>query len=349
MRLFFGTVALVSAFSCSDDKEGYKYNAPAMAPIVDSATPSGLKGAASLLGAEEFLALVDSADSEDAFKTYISSYVFKKDTTGKVAGPVYYRYWVDVVDEAMAQIKKRIAEVEDSSDRCWNKDSVSIDHSITIGSEKVTVKGKYHCWENQSTPTAAAGGLQKMAFGRDDNNYYLMYVTSDATDFAASQGERIVIATVAADESTADIWFIGRSRQVGPAGDKIQGVANRIIANKTSGAFTFALSDEGIGSVNCAMFARSNGSVVNFQARTPLPGSSSECKDVQNMAWGSGACYDSKTLAATTGCDGLEKAPSNFGPASPFKETDVVSVKSDSERLTKIDFAAAGVTELVKK
>jgi hypothetical protein len=93
------------------------------------------------------------------------------------------------------------------------------------------------------------------------------------------------------------------------------------------------------------MYARSNGSLVNFQARTPKLGSSTECTDVQNMTWGSGACYDNKTLAATTGCDGLERVPSEFGAASPFKETDVLDIKADSARITNIDFAAAGVSE----
>jgi hypothetical protein len=343
-RITFMPIMFAVLFGCSD-KKTYSFGAPAVAPIVDSATPSGLKGGTALLGTEEFLRLIDSAATEESFKTYITNYVFKKDTTGKVAGPVYYRYWVDVLDSAMAQVDSRIKEQEDTSDRCWNQTPVAITHTFTIGSEEVTATGKYSCWENQSTPTSAAGGFQKMAFGKDETHFYLMYVTSDATEFTASQGERIIIAKAAADASTADIWFIGRSLQGGPTGSKISGVANRIMADKTTGAFAFGLTDEAIGSTNCAMFARSNGTVVNFQARTPVPASNTECIDVTGMEWGTGACYDAKTLATATGCTDIATVPEGYGTAAPFKESDVTVIEEDSKTITNIDFSAAGVAE----
>jgi hypothetical protein len=342
--IILGLSLSLSAACSKEEKKTFDFASPAVAPIVDGATPAGLKGGVSLLSDADFTKLLDSATTEESFKSYITNYVFKKDTTGKVAGPVYYRYWVDVLDEAMAQTKSRITEQEDNADRCWNQAPVSITHTFTIGAQKVSTVGKYSCWENQSTPNSASGGFQKMAFGTDGTDFFFIFVTSDATEFKSFQGERIVIAKAAADSSTAEVWFIGRSLQ-GMGTQSMSGVANRIVANKTTGAFAYGLTDEAIGSTNCAMYARSNGTVMNFQARTPLMGSSSECTDVTGMEWGTGACYDAKTLAPTTGCEGLSSVPSNFEASAPFKESDVTVIENDSELITKIDFSALGVAE----
>ena len=340
--LFFAGIFLGSVACSKEKKDGFNFGAPAVAPIVDGATPEGLKSSLGLLSQDEYLKLLDSASTEESFKSYVTNYVFKKDTTGKVAGPVYYRYWVDMLDQAMTQTQERISGTEDSSDKCWKKAPVSISHTFTIGGQEVSAVGKYSCWENQSTPNAAAGGYQKMAFGKDESHYYFIFITSDSTEFSA---ERIVIAKAAADSSTAEIWFIGRSLQGGPGGSIISGTANRIVADKTTGAFAYGLTDEAIGSTNCAMFARSNGTILNFQARTPLVGSSGECQDVTGMEWGTGACYDAKTLAPTTGCSGLTSVPANYGASSPFRESDVTALEEDSETITKTDFSAAGIAE----
>jgi hypothetical protein len=343
-KQILSALALTMSIGCSGEK--YEFGAPEVAPIVDGAVPSGLKGGTSLHSMQDFLQLMDTASTEESFKSYVTNYVFKKDTTGKVAGPVYYRYWIDVLDEGMAQVETRISERDDEDSACWNQDAVELTHTFTIGSEDVKFAGKYNCWESQSTPNSATGGFQKMAFGKDDDNFYLMYVTSDAKEFTSGgQGERIVMARAAADSSSADIWFIGRSFQSGPNGSMISGTANHILANKTTGAFSFGLTDEAIGSTNCAMFARSNGSVVNFQARTPVAGSATECQDVTGMAWGTGACYDSATLATATGCEDLKSAPSDFGTSAPFKESDVTAIEEDSKTLANLDFDAAGVAE----
>lgn len=332
-------------FACAEDKKSFKFGAPAIAPIVDSTTPKGLKGGTALLDTEAFLKLIDTAATEESFKTYITNYVFKKDTTLQVAGPVFYRYWVDVLDTTMAQIDGRVAETEDTDDRCWNKEPVSVTHTFTIGAEEVSTTGKYNCWESQSMPNPADGGFQKMAFGKDETHVYLSYFTRDAAEFTGNQGERIIFAKASLDSTSAEIWFIGRSLQGGTAGTQISGVANRIIADKTTGAFSFGLTDEAIGSTNCAMYARSNGTALNFQARTPLSGSSTECQDVENMAWGTGACYDAATLAPATDCTGLDTVPANYGTSAPFKETDVKAIEDDSETIVEFDFAAAGIAE----
>jgi hypothetical protein len=350
-KLVVASAVAISLAACSkkDKKiDGYDYAAPTVAPIVESAAPKGLTGSATLLLADNaFEAILDTAATEASFKTFMSTYMFKKDTTGKVAAPVYYRYWVDVLDDAMTQVKTRIAGTEDSADRCWNKELVTFTHKFTVASQEVSAVGKYNCWELQSTPSSSAnGGFQKMAFGKDETHFYLMYITSDATTLSTpSQGERIIIAKAALDSTSADIWFIGRSLQGSPSGSNIRGVVNRIIANKTDGSFSFGLSDEGIGSTNCAIYARSNGQKVNIQARTPRQGSSTECQNVENMAWDTGGCYDAASLASTTGCTELVAVPSDFGLTVPFKESDVIDIKEDSEVITKTDFAAAGVTE----
>jgi hypothetical protein len=109
----FKIAVLSSAFvllsvGCSDDKNAFNFGAPAVAPNVDSATPSGLKDGNALHGTAEFLNLIDTASTEESFKSYVTNYVFKKDTTGKVAGPVYYRNWVDVLDSGISQVDSRI-------------------------------------------------------------------------------------------------------------------------------------------------------------------------------------------------------------------------------------------------
>jgi hypothetical protein len=343
--LVIGMAVMCSVACSKEDKKSFNFGAPAVAPIVDSATPAGLKGGTSLLSEAEYLSLLDTASTEESFKSYITNYVFKKDETGKVAGPVFYRYWVDILDQSMAQTQTRIEGMEDEPERCWNQAPVSVTHTFTIGGQEVSTTGKYSCWENQGTPNSASGGFQKMAFGKDGSDYYFMTVTSDAAVFSASQGERIVIAKASADSTTAEIWFIGRSLQGGPGGSQISGVANRIVADKTTGAFAYGLTDEAVGSTNCAMYARSNGTVLNFQARTPLMGSSTQCQDVTGMEWGVGACYDAKTLAPSTGCESLVTVPSNYGAATPFRETDVTVIDEDSESITKFDFSAAGIPE----
>jgi hypothetical protein len=63
------------------------------------------------------------------------------------------------------------------------------------------------------------------------------------------------------------------------------------------------------------------------------------------MAWGTGGCYDAASLASTTGCTELATVPSDFGLTVPFKESDVIDIKADSETITKTDFTAAGVPE----
>jgi|GEM_PF-1629620 len=335
-----------SLLSISCSKETYDFGAPAVAPIVDGALPAGLASGTALHGTREFMQLMDSASTEEAFKTYITNYVFKKDETGKVAGPVYYRYWIDVLDKAMAEVQTRIGEREDDPKECWNQESVEVTQTFTIGSEDAKFVGKFNCWESQSTPTSSSGGSQKMAFGKDGDSFYLMYITSDAKELTTGgQGDRIVMAKAAADSSEAEVWFVGRSLQVGPNGSLISGTANRIIANKSTGAFSFGLTDEAIGSTNCAMFARSNGKVVNFQARTPVPGSSTECQDVTGMEWGTGKCYDASSLATTTGCDELKSVPAEYGTAGTFKESDVKSIEDDVTTIVGFDFDAAGVVE----
>jgi hypothetical protein len=342
------TALSLTTFSCSSDdssKSGYSFGAPEIAPIVDSVTPEGLTSSSSALTQQEYLDLLDTADTEESFKTFVTSYVFKKDTTGKVAAPVFYRYWIDVLDRTMKEVGGRLAESEDKEGACWKKDPVSLTHSFTVGSEDVEVIGKYNCWELQSTPNDAKGGFQKMAFGKDDDYAYLMTVTSDSEEFSSFEGERVIFAKAALDSTEADVWFIGRSLQGMTNNQQIRGVANRIIVNKETNAFSYGLSDEGIGSTNCAIYARSNGTILNFQARTPDTGSSDTCKDVTGMEWGTGACYNAATLATATGCESLATAPDDYGVSAPFKETDVAAVKEGSEKITDFDFEGAGVAK----
>ncbi len=344
---FFLSILVSSCSAKSSSSSGFSFGAPEISPIVDSATPTGLKGSSASLTKSDFARLLDTADTEASFKAFATSSVFSKNMTGSVAAPVFYRYWVDVLDESMAQIDQRLAGMEENSeDACWNQDAVELTHTFTVGTEVVSVIGKYNCWENQGSPNADKGGFQKMAFGKDENFAYLMYITVDSTTFAASEGERIIFGKVDLDGNNAEIWFIGRSLQGMTNNQQIRGVANRIIANKTTGAFSFALSDEGIGSTNCAMYANSDGSLINFQARTPEQGSSTQCKNVTGMEWGVGACYDATTLESATGCESLAGVTDDFGLSTTFKETDVAAVKAGSETIAGFDFAAAGVAEL---
>ncbi len=289
---------------------------------------------------------MDTAETEAEFKAYITNYVFRQDTTGTVAGPVFYRYWVNILDEELARLEKRIAADENEPERCWNQPLAEVTNTFTVGGEEVSFVGKYNCLaEATGAVTPENGGVAKMLFGKDETHYYFASITRDAAEFKQNEGERIVFAKAAADATTAEIWFIGRSLQVGPAGSHIRGVVNRIMANKTTGAFSYGLSDEGIGSTNCAMYGRSDGTKLNFQARTPKTGSTSECQDVENMTWGTGACYDAATLEPATDCAALATVPTGYGVSQPFKEIDVIDVKEDSESITDFDFLAAGVKE----
>ena len=191
-----------------------------------------------------------------------------------------------------------------------------------------------------------------MAFGKDADNFYLMYITSDATTLSTSgQGERIVIAKAGADSNTADIWFIGRSFQKTPdsATGTIKAVASRVIANKSTGSFTFSLVNEPSGNSICSIFTRSNGTKTYVEARTAVPGSTNACTDVTGMVPGTAACYDATTMATTTDCSAVSTVPTDFGAESTFIDTDLSGLAADSESITKLDFAALGVGEFVKQ
>jgi hypothetical protein len=360
--------ALITAIglmtSCGDDKKKktFDFGAPKIAQIVDATAPTGLKGSsANLALAPDCGSFNPNSPATggwqlmDNYLSYLTCATFRKNAN--VEGPAYFRYWVDVLDQAMTETNNRLAGAADSLPACVTADPVVKTFTFRVekssGTDTVNMDMKLNCFENQ----VGGSGSQVMAFGKDATHFYLMYLTKDADTLGTTgQGHRIVMAKADVAGNEADIWFIGNSYQGGQSvvpADKISTVANRVMANKTTGAFTYAIAESVIGLTKQSNFIRSDGTNFYFKGQTSLP-SNGGTTSVQDIVDGNGAnefCFGASDLStktlATCQTTNLDDVPTDFGmseaPRSKANVNFFSELKADVTSILNTDFAAAGI------
>jgi len=350
-RLLFVVVALSAVpLGCGDDKKKKvrgSFPVPSVSEVVDEAAPSGLKSGAGLRGMD-LATMLESVATAAGMEEFVKTKVFQEDTTGTIPGAVYYRYFVDVLDRAMDQTETRISatELEEGETRCYTESPVEVSQSLVINGETINWSAKYNCWETQDIPTADRGGKQIMAFGKDDDHFYLNYLTRTSEEYTNSgDGEILVFAKATTDSNEADVIYLGQAYGGPPGNVGMKPAFSRIIANKETGAFSFLLAFEPSGAALCTIFVRSNGEKIYIEARADSMGA---CVDVADMEPGSGKCFAAADMAATTGCEGISTYPSQFLFTGTVDDQNLADIKETSASLVAFDFTAAGVGELAR-
>lgn len=93
------------------------FGAPNVSEIVDESVPTTLKSASALLASNNEMGILSCPTdgsfsaacgaTADAFIGFLRAGVFQEATAENVAGPQYYRYWVDVVNDALEETNQR--------------------------------------------------------------------------------------------------------------------------------------------------------------------------------------------------------------------------------------------------
>jgi hypothetical protein len=202
-----------------------------------------------------------------------------------------------------------------------------------------------------------------MAFGKDSENFYLVYRTDD-NSLSNGSGERYVIAKASIDGNTADIWFVGASCQnVGttPCSSRndFKGNAQRVLANKTTGDFTFnSVEDESLAGAKIFGDFYGNTDGTNLYIEGAF-GDGGTITDVTGMT-ASGAATNCLKVSDLTslGSDcsptlGRSAMPSNFGLTAPMRNKHTTKWQADStaktaflsalDTISNIDYTAQGV------
>jgi hypothetical protein len=334
---------------------GYDFGAPNVGAIVEAAKPSGL-------GAATFSAALKPAQSpsilatcselasgaaigtdQGKFLDALNCFTFRE-YTGR--SYYYYRYWVNQLDSAMAQTQARLSEAEgaDSADKCFNKTPTPMTFDFDIGGAAAsTVTMKFSCWENQTVPAevSAEGGSQKMAIGKDENHFYLMYITKTAaTPDETGESHIVVLAKATVDGNQADIWVIGKGFQSAGGANEIRGDAIRVLANKSTEEFTFNYATKS-GASPSTVYLRSNGTVAYTSGQSSQGG----------YATVAGQCFSASDTSSDGGAActsaGLNSVPTEFGLASVFTQDGLnAGFLSDVDSISSTDFGAAGVGTL---
>lgn len=376
--LTLSTLVISSLISgCSKDKSGTRFGAPNIAAIVDASVPNALKtSSASNNKLWNRLGPISAAYAAPAtctsknggggsststcstaadYISFVRDEVFQK--VSGVAAPQYYRYWVDVLDTAMSETDGRIAS-NDEAPACLSQTPVDVAFSFNINGQAVTVTEKLQCWEQQTAPGAAT---QNMAFGKDSDHFYLVYRTDDNA-LTSGSGERYLIAKASADGNSAEIWFVGASCQTGggcSSRSQFNVNAQRVLANKTSGAFTFNSVEYLTTAQNMIFgdfFANSNGTNIYLEAAFGSGGSMTDVSGMTSAGNGASNCVLASTLAtaASTDCASIGRSgmPSNFGLTAPMRNRAPLWQADDTARgnfltalqaISDIDYSAQGV------
>jgi hypothetical protein len=287
----------------------------------------------------------------------LRSEVFQK--VSGVSGSQYYRYWVDVLDNAMNETNTRLAG-SSTAPACVDQTPVTVNFSFNVNNQAVTVATKLQCWEQQTAPGSAT---QNMAFGKDSENFYLVYRTDD-NSLSNGSGERYVIAKASIDGNQADIWFVGASCQnVGttPCSSRndFKGNAQRVLANKTTGDFTFnSVEDESLAGAKIFGDFYGNTDGTNLYIEGAF-GNGGTITDVTGMT-ASGAATNCLKVSDLTslGSDcsptlGRSAMPSDFGLTAPMRNKHTTKWQADSnaktaflsalDTISSIDYTAQGV------
>jgi len=330
--------SLLGACGAKDSSGGTTFVAPSLSGIVEAAVPSSLK--TSTLAA--FFKKPDlhlRSNANPIFSPFVAdcSSVNGGTTTGcstpakyigflqaevftdieGVAEPQFYRYWVNVVDAAMTETNTRLAGNADET--CLTSTAATVNFTFNINATDVTVAQKLQCWENQTGPAGSAA-TQNFAFGKDEDNFYLVYRTNDNEE-TSGKGSRILLAKASADGNKAEIWFIGKSMQ-NDSGTLVNSVnAQRILANKATGEFTFnTVEDPDLADTMLfsSFFGNTDGTNAYFEARF----GNSTLTDVTSMVPGTGWCSTTAALTTAGGdCSALDSdsMPTAFGLSAPMK------------------------------
>jgi len=322
-------IVLTGIFSsCGKKKQGSQFGAPNLGTIVDAAAPSNLKTTSLLFNSELNLNREDRAScsvlnndssgcsTATSFMNFVRSEVFQK--ISGVAATMYYRYWVDVVDTAISQTNTRLAGIEDSA-ACLGQTPATVNFTFPMQGTTVSVSTRLQCWEAQSGSGAAT---QNMAFGKDENYYYLVYRTNDNATTSGS-GVRIVIAKATLDGNSTDIWFLGASYQTYGGTTSRRVNAQRVLANKTTGAFTFNSIEEDDVAKNYLFgnfFVNSDATHLYVEASF---GNGGTITDVTGMTRTNPYCAsvsDLTTAVSASNCNSIDadSLPSNFGLTTPM-------------------------------
>lgn len=372
------TLALTTLLTgCSKESGGYNFGAPNIGAIVDAAIPSTLKTSSASVKSkriESWLGL-PSAYATSATCTSVGSTVatgcstasnyvefLRSEVFQKVSGvseSQYYRYWVDVLDNAMNETNTRLAG-SSTAPACVDQTPVTVNFSFNVNNQAVTVATKLQCWEQQTAPGSAT---QNMAFGKDSENFYLVYRTDD-NSLSNGSGERYVIAKASIDGNQADIWFVGASCQnVGttPCSSRndFKGNAQRVLANKTTGDFTFnSVEDESLAGAKIFGDFYGNTDGTNLYIEGAF-GNGGTITDVTGMT-ASGAATNCLKVSDLTslGSDcsptlGRGAMPSDFGLTAPMRNKHTTKWQADStaktaflsalDTISSIDYTAQGV------
>jgi len=344
---------------CSKKKDSdasYNFGAPRVSDIVRATAPAGLTGGSSL--AESCSTFNPSASANEAYlfskyRDYLACATFQQ--SSKVEATSFYRYWVDVLDTSMGQTNARLSAKAESLPICVSATPTSTSFKINVetssASEAATIDMKFNCFETLKSGTSS----QTMAFGKDSDYYYLMFITKDADSLTKTgQGFRVMIAKVTTDSNQADIWFIGNSYQsspVMPRPDNISTVFNRVIANKSTGEFTYSKTETLTGMAIQSSFIRSNGTnlFVKGQSYVASLGLTNVRSDSDPSK--TTFCVDAKTLdevsASVCTNASLNTVPTAYGltdsPVAKSSATFFGELKTNIDDIMKTDFASLGV------
>jgi stress response protein SCP2 len=364
--------------SACGSSNGVDFGAPSISTIVDSATPSSLKTATAYNPFKTFFERYLSPTSATAasstcsaagnvssgcataaeYLSFLRSEVFTKSTSTNVAATLYFRYWVDVLDNAMTSTNSRL-KTNSVTPACVSQTAVTVDFTFNVNGTAVTVSPKLQCWETQS---GVGAGTQNMAFGKDSSYFYLVYRTNDNATTSGS-GIRIVIAKASLDGTTADIWFVGASYQQPSGGGAVErrGNVQRVLANKTTGAFTFNTVEEddtAKGYLFGSFYAHTDGTKVAMEAAY---GSGTTLTDVTSMTRAVPYCANLSALTTNLGaasCSTLNgtSPPTGFGLTTAMTNSTAGSAtlwqantaaetafETAIDTITAIDYTAKGV------
>jgi hypothetical protein len=369
------TLALTTLLTgCSKESgSGANFGAPNIGAIVNASVTSSLKGTSAYRTKDRIESLIGMSSAQASSATctsaspsntsgcstasnyveFVKSEVFQK-ITG-VAAPQYYRYWVDVLDSAMAETNTRLAETS-SAPACIDQAPAAVNFTFRVNGQVVTVTQKLQCWEQQTTPGAAT---QNMAFGKDSEYFYLVYRTNDNA-LTPGSGERYLLAKASADGNLAEIWFVGVSCQgTCSSRNDFKGNAQRVLANKSTGNFTFNSVEDSSVARNMTFgdfYGNTDGTNLYIEAAFGYGGTLTDVSGMTSSGSASNCVKVSDLTSLGSDCsptlgrgDGM---PSNFGLTAPMRNqgtawladsTAKTNYLADLLAISSIDYTAQGV------
>lgn len=218
------------------------------------------------------------------------------------------------------------------------KTPTSVDFTFPINGNTVTVTSKLQCWETQTVSGSTA--TQTFAFGKDDDYYYLVYRTFDSCTTSGC-GKRFLLAKATVDGNKADIWMVGSSKQTANSTTDDSMNVQRILANKSTGAFTFnhvkdPLFNAGIGFAS--FYGNTDGTKVYMEGVGAV---GSNYNAAVGFGYNNGWCASVSALTTSTPgtCGDVDRTvtPDGFGLSFPMV---ILEDASLSTNFSEVDWAA---------